>query len=83
MIATLAISRRPSVCEKSFENTGGSRLGHPRPDLIPEHALHEKGLQRQVVSFRIDPQGSVCTNCRTGCRVSARIDCLCTRHRRE
>ena len=35
------------------------------------------------VSFRIDPQGSVCTNCRTGCRVSARIDCLCTRHRRE
>ena len=37
----------------------------------------------RCLSFRVDPQGSVCTICRTGCRVSARIDCLCTRHRRE
>ena len=26
------------------------------------------------MSFHIDPQGSVCTGCRTGCRVSARVD---------
>ena len=33
------------------------------------------------MSFRIDPQGSVCTSCCTGCRVSARANCRCTRHR--
>ena len=40
-------------------------------------------LPEGCVSFGIGPQGSVCTSCRTGCRVSSRVDCLFTRHRLE
>ena len=45
----------------------------------------DSSVMRELLSlsFRIDPQSSVGNCCRTSCRVSARVDCLCTRHRLE
>ena len=76
---TFLFALNPAGCHRASLPGTPTRLARGMSGFLIgqiEKKLHD-------VSFRIDPQGSVCTGCRTGCRVSARVDCLCTRHRLE